>query len=237
MARVPRYQVIYEDLSSQISSGALGPDAQLPSETALAQRYGVSRMTVRQAVRQLQEEHRLTRRRGAGTFVTRPSGPRRRLNRLRSFADEIDATPSRVRNVVLRREVVTPPDDVVGELDLGEQQDVVLLERVRWVDDEPAAVQESWVPYAVAPMLAREDLAGDSLYRTLQERYGLRLGWAEQEVAASAATAAQAESLAVPEGSPLIATRRRTFDDTASPVEFARSWMRPEFPVVLRLEA
>lgn len=237
MSRIPRYQVIYEDLSSQITSGVLAPDAQLPSETALAERYGVSRMTVRQAVRQLEGEQLLTRRRGAGTFVTQPRAQRRRLNRLESFADEVGVEAGRVLNIVRDRSTVRPPADVAARLKIPGRQDVVRIERLRLVDDVPAALQESWLPYALVPLLAREELVEGSLYRTLGQRYGLRLAWADQEVSASAATARQAGALDVDENSPLIVSTRLTHDDASVPVEFARSWARPEFSVVIRLES
>lgn len=236
MSRMPRYQVIYEDLSAQISSGSLAPHVQLPSEADLAERYGVSRMTVRQAVRQLQDEHLLVRRRGAGTFVTGPGAQRRRLNRLGSFAEEMGTEESRVRTELRSREVTAPPDDVGERLALGPGQDAIRIERLRLIDERPAALQVSWLPYKLVPLLARTDLAGGSLYRTVREHYGLRLVWADLEVSAGAATVAQAAALQVRRGAPLVVSWRITHDEASTPVEFARSWTRPEFPVSIRLE-
>ncbi|WP_224391165.1 GntR family transcriptional regulator [Pseudonocardia sp. ICBG1293] len=237
MSRIPRYQVIYEDLSSQIASGALAPEAQLPSEADLAERYGVSRMTVRQAVRQLQDEHLLVRRRGAGTFVTRPSAQRRRLNRLGSFADEMGAEEHRVRTELRARETTAVPEEAREPLGLAAGRETIRIERLRLIDDRPAALQISWLPYALVPLLARVDLAGGSLYRTIRDHYGLRLSWADMEVSASAATAGQADVLGVRRGAPLIASVRITHDPSSTAVEYARSWTRPEFPLSIRLEA
>ncbi|WP_068800541.1 GntR family transcriptional regulator [Pseudonocardia sp. HH130630-07] len=236
MSRIPRYQVIYQDLSAQIASGSLAPDVQLPSEADLAERYGVSRMTVRQAVRQLQDEQLLVRRRGAGTFVTRPSAQRRRLNRLGSFAQEMGTDETRVRTRLRGHETVAAPEEVRDRLGLGAGQEVIRIERLRLVDDRPAALQVSWLPYAQVPLLARADLSSGSLYRTIREQYGLRLTWADQEVTASAASAEQARALEVRRGAPLIASVRITHDQGSTPVEFARSWTRPEFPLSIRLE-
>ena len=236
MSRIPRYQVIYEDLSSQISSGALEADARLPSESDLAQRYGVSRMTVRQAVRQLQDEHLLVRRRGSGTFVTRPSAQRRRLNRLGSFAQEMGADETRVRTELLARETTAAPEEARECLGLPPGRETIRIERVRLIDDRPAALQVSWLPYALVPLLARVELTGGSLYRTIREHYGLRLSWADMEVSATAATAAQARMLDVRRGAPLIASVRITHDHSSTAVEYARSWTRSEFPLSIRLE-
>jgi GntR family transcriptional regulator len=108
---------------------------------------------------------------------------------------------------------------------------------VRVVDGTPAAIQESWLSYAVAPGIAREELVDGSLYRTLAERWGLRVRWAEQEISATPATSEQAEWLEVAVGSPLVAIIRRTFGDGSKHIEYARSWTRPEFPLIMRLDA
>jgi GntR family transcriptional regulator len=64
-----------------------------------------------------------------------------------------------------------------------------------------------------------------------------RLSWAEQEISAAAATVEQAGWLLIARGSPLIATTRLTYQDSATPVEYTRAWSRPEFPLVVRLDA
>jgi GntR family transcriptional regulator len=231
------YEVIYGDLLSQIRAGTLAPDDRLPSEPALASQYGVSRMTVRQALDQLEAEHLVVRRRGSGTYVAQPSSTYRRMNRLGSFRDEMGIGDSEVETEVKFQGAVVPPDDVRGRLGLKPRQKAIRLLRVRLVSGVPAALQESWLPYSLAPQLAREELIGGSLYRTLLERWGVKLKWAEQTISAVAATAEQAAWLGVEEGSPLISITRVAFTDDATPIELAHSWTRPEFPLFARLEA
>ncbi|MFB9836936.1 GntR family transcriptional regulator [Actinoallomurus acaciae] len=236
MSGLPIYEVIRRDLLSQIRDGVLRTGDRLPSEPELAAQFGVSRMTVRQAIDQLVIDHVVVRRRGSGTYVT--SAPRyRRLNRLAPFRDEIGVGDADVRTEIReRRELVAPPD-VAERLLLKEGQKVVRLVRLRTVDGEPAALQESWVPYALAPNLAREDLVEGSLYRTLSERWGVAVKWAEQQISAAAATEEQASLLGVPMGGPLMTIVRLTFSGAESPVELAHSWTRPEYPLLTRLDA
>ncbi|MFR9731126.1 GntR family transcriptional regulator [Saccharopolyspora sp. MS10] len=234
MATRPMYEVIRGDLLDQITAGALPPEARLPSEKELAERYRVSRMTVRQALDALVRERLVVRRRGAGSFVAPQRARSRRLNRLVPFGDEVSED---VVTTEIRRLVQVPPAAVARVLELGETAETVRLVRLRTVGGTPAAVQESWVPVAAAPGLARTELIEGSLYRTLAERCGIAVSWAEQEITACAATKELAGLLGVPQRAPLVEAHRTAHEGSGRPVEHASSWTRPEFPFVVRLDA
>lgn len=233
----PIYQVIYEDLTVQISGGALAPEARIPSESELADRYGVSRMTVRQALKRMEDERLVVRRRGAGTFVASPQGRFRTLNRLGPFESEVGLDRGRVSTKLLFREAMVPPDEVRDLLVLKPKQQAIFLSRLRLIEGSPAALQQSWIPYALAPGLVRDELVGGSLYRTLSERYGVAVQWAEQEIAAVLADEEKARLLELELGAPLTANTRLTYGESAIPIELAHGWTVPEFPFVIRLEA
>lgn len=237
MSPVPIYETIFTDLHEQIHSGALAPRERLPSETELAAQYGVSRMTVRQAMDLLEAQHLVLKRRGAGTFVTSPRPTFRRMNRLRPFQEEAGVDEPAVTTVMKLKSSSRPPAVVREKLELTPEQEAIRIVRVRVVNGEPAAIQDSWLPFALAPDLVREDLIGSSLYRTLAERFNVHLRWAEQEITASAATAEQAEWLSIKRGSPLIATTRIAYQDGGAPAEYSRGWTRPQFPLLVRLDA
>ncbi|MFE9446468.1 GntR family transcriptional regulator [Streptomyces sp. NPDC006602] len=236
MARLPMYEVIYRDLARQLSCGTLKPGDRLPSEGEMAEHYGVSRMTVRQAVGRLTDERRLVRRRGAGTFVAEHHATYRKVHTLGPFSEDIGRGDAAIDTLVRVQQVTDAPAEVSDRLGLKPRQKVIRLLRVRVVDGQPAAIQDSWIPYGLAPALAEEELLGGSLYRTLADRFGIRLTWAEQEVSAAAASDEWAALLQVPAGTPLIAITRLTHSEGVGPVEFAHSWSRPEFPLLIRLE-
>lgn len=236
MVRPPIYAVIYRDLLSQVEAGRLRSGDRLDSEPALAEHYGVSRMTVRQALDQLVADHVVVRRRGSGTYVSSRAKGSRRLSRLGPFHDEVGIDQRAVRTDVKAQSAVVPPEEVREQLGLKPGQKAVRLVRLRIVERVPAAIQESWLPLTLAPGLARDKLVGGSLYRTLVERWDVRLRYAEVEISAAAADAEQAEWLQVAVGSPLVTTNRLTFGGEGEPVEFAHSWTRAEFPLVVRLE-
>ncbi|PKW16504.1 GntR family transcriptional regulator [Saccharopolyspora spinosa] len=237
MATRPMYEVIRDDLIDQITTGALPSESRLPSEKELAEQYGVSRMTVRQALDSLGRDRLVVRRRGSGTFVAPPRARSRRLNRLGPFSDDVAGNVDTVTTIELRREVLKPPSDIAKILGLGASDEAVQLVRLRTVDDTPAAVQDSWIPLTIAPGLARSNLIDGSLYHTLAERCGVAVSWADQEITAAPATNELARWLDVKVNAPLIEAHRTTHDEAGRTVEYARSWTRPEFPFVVRLDA
>ncbi|MFE3602821.1 GntR family transcriptional regulator [Streptomyces sp. NPDC059096] len=237
MARAPRYQVIYDDLVLQIRSGTLAPAARLPSETDLARQYGVSRMTVRQALDLLDSDRFVVRRQGSGTFVSGHGERGRRLNRLRSFAEEIAGTGGEASTRLIHCATAPTPADVAEALGARDDEPANRLTRVRLVDGAPAALQDAWIPYAVAPSLCREPLLDDSLYRTLTERFGVELRYADQSMTATLLTGEQAELLDARPGTPALEVRRTTYGSRGETVEFTTSWTLPGFPFLLRIDA
>jgi GntR family transcriptional regulator len=236
MSVLPRYEVIYRDLRDQIAGGMLAPGARLPSEVELAASYSVSRMTVRQALDQLVEDHVVRRVKGSGTYVSSAGRGGRQVGGLRSLHEELGVARSLVKTEMKFQGVAKPPRPVREELALADADQAVRIMRCRSADGQPVAIQDSWLPYALAPQLARESLLDGSLYHTLTERYGVRMSWAEQTVSAATATAEQSLWLQVKPRSPLIAITRTTYDRSDTPVEYSQSWTRCEYPLRLRLE-
>ncbi|WP_223839143.1 GntR family transcriptional regulator [Saccharopolyspora pogona] len=237
MVRAPRYRIIYDDIVSQIQAGALAPAAQLPGENDLARQYGVSRMTVRQALDLLDSENFVVRKQGSGTFVSETAKRGRRLNRLRSFADEIAGTSGKVSSRIVRAETARATAEVANVFGIAEGDVVNRITRVRLIDNTPAALQDAWVPYAVAPSLCRETLLAGSLYRTLNERFGVQLRYADQSMTGALLTLEQAALLGTEQGRAVLEARRTTYGAAGEIVEFTTSWTLPEFPVLLRIDA
>ncbi|GLU50171.1 GntR family transcriptional regulator [Nocardiopsis ansamitocini] len=237
MPRSVLYRVIYDDILSQITSGALKAGAKLESEPELARRYQVSRMTVRQALDLLITDELVTRKRGSGTYVRENPRRGRRLNRLRSFAQELAGSDVAVTSRTLSATEEKAPQEVAEGLGLEVDDAVNRIKRLRLVGGVPAAVQDAWVPYAAAPGLARDPLVDGSLYRTLTERHGLKLRWADQTMTAALLEPAEAGALSAPVGGAVLHSLRITYSDTESAVEYTNSWTLPEFPLLLRIDA
>lgn len=234
MARVPAYERIRDALRIEIEH--LAPGARLQSETDLAERFGVTRVTVRNAVDGLITDGLVRREHGRGTFVQDGSARVRRLARLTSFSQDLAEQGLVVDTTVLIQTEQPASVEVARALDISVGDAVVHIARLRSTDGEPVAFQQAWVPASICPSLAIEPLGKRSLYDTMEHRYGVRLRRAEQWISAAAATGLQAAHLGVRAGSPLLHTRRITFDESGRQVEFALSWMRSEYQLTALLE-
>jgi GntR family transcriptional regulator len=218
---VPKYFQLREILVSLIDS-ELAPDAAIPSERELAERYALTRMTVRHAIDQLVSEGRLYRVAGRGTFVAR-SRIVTQLT-LTSFTEDMRALGLRPGAVTLsasRR----PAGAIGAELGLPADAEVHLLERLRTADGVPMALERTHLPAALTPGLLDADLSDRSLYALLAERYGLLPDRGEQTIQAGTAELSDARLLGVPVGTPVLQFRRRSFVGSR-PVEFVVSTYR-----------
>lgn len=129
MRNLPVYRRIYEDLAGRIASGELRPESRMPGDVKLAERYGVSRMTVRQAVAALVDRSLVHRRQGVGTFVARGKPDPRPLNRLTSFTEDMSGQELSTR--ILAQEVIPPPAEIAEALGLGRGAYVVFVARIQ----------------------------------------------------------------------------------------------------------
>jgi DNA-binding GntR family transcriptional regulator len=236
MTATPTHVRIRNDLLQEIESGAFTVDKRLPGEVELAERYGVTRMTVRQALATLVNDGMLVRRRGVGTFIVQGAAKRRNMSRLTGFMEDMRNDGRDVRTRIFTQQIEPPSAELASSLQLTRGVHVIHVARLRSVDGEPVVVQHSWVPYDRAPGLWNEPLVDDSLYATLRERYGIRLRRADQRIGAEAASGEPAELLELPVGAPLLRVERLTFDAGNVPVEFARSWTRPGFEIAMHIE-
>jgi GntR family transcriptional regulator len=236
MATVPAHKRIRDDLVAEIESGALGGRERLPGEVELAARYGVTRMTVRQALNGLVNDGLLIRRRGVGTFVAHNAAQLRNMSRLTGFTEDMRSGGRSVETRMLAQRIIPASGDVAEALDLSGVVHVTHVGRLRIVDGTPVIIQHSWVPYELCPDLWGEPLTDDSLYATLRERYSIVLRRADQRFTAVPASREHASLLEVPARAPLLRVERLTLNESNVPVEFARSWTRSGFEIATHIE-
>ncbi len=195
---VPKYRELAEAIRAEIARAPVGtPTA---SERQLAEETGVSRMTARRAIDELVREGLLTREVGRGTFVARPvvSVPLQ----LTSFTEDMRARGYEPSSVVLSVGVATADDQAAGVF--GSGVEVMTLSRLRLADGVPIAIERSHVRAGAFPGIDRIDFSHESLYRVLTEDYGVRFDAGEQVIRAAIARPADAETLRIPTGSPVL---------------------------------
>ncbi|WP_217145889.1 GntR family transcriptional regulator [Streptomyces sp. AC627_RSS907] len=213
---VPLYHQLARQLEAAIEHGALAPGNLLGNEVDLSVRLGLSRPTVRQAIRSLVDKGLLVRRRGVGTQVVH-SQVRRPLA-LSSLYDDLEAAGQGPTTQVVRNEEVAASADVAAALGVAEGGVVTVLERLRLTHGRPVALLCNYLPTALLDLdSARLEATG--LYRMMRAG-GITLHSARQTVGARSATREEADRLEEKEGAALLTMRRTAYDDTGRPVEY-----------------
>jgi DNA-binding GntR family transcriptional regulator len=217
---VSLYYQIAQQLEEAICSGGLAPGERLENEVDLADRFGLSRPTVRQAIQELVRKGMLVRKRGVGTQVVQGvrSTEFTRPVALSSLYDDLARTGRKPQTDVLSNAVVPAEAQVAAALGIAEGADVVRVERLRSAGDEPLALMCNWLPTEIASYTT-EEFATHGLYELLR-RSGIHIRIATQRIGARAATAGEARLLRERKGAPLLTMERTAYDDSGRAVEF-----------------
>ncbi|MGW1676352.1 GntR family transcriptional regulator [Saccharopolyspora sp. NPDC002376] len=228
----PKHAQLREILR-ELASDELLPGSPVPSERDLAVRYGVSRLTVREAVGQLVAEGLLVRVRGKGTFTTRPRVDSQL--HLASFTEDMLRRGMHPETVLLESAEAVPPEDTATALGLAPGEPAHWLHRLRKADGAPMAVERGWYPAGPLPGLLERDLT-DSMYTLLDRHYDVRLETGTQTVLAEGADADTARLLGVRPGSPVLVFRRISTAQ-GRPIEDMTSWYRGDlYQVTMQLD-
>jgi len=206
---LPLYSQIKEQLLTLINQMAeqadKGPHKLYPEET-LTERFGVSRMTVRQAVQELVNEGLLYRVRGVGTFINPPhvSGQLREIER---FVHEWELQGKKILVVVSAYEIVPGPREWTARLGLPLHTPVLYIARRRYADDMPLALDDRYLPAEMADIVSMADVQQESIFLTLARKGKMIIGKADYEIGAKAASRQEAALLDIKPGDPLLERR------------------------------
>jgi len=191
---LPLWAQVLGDLRARLADGEFLE--RFPTDSQLVARYGVSRQTVREAVRRLSEEGVLERERGRGTRVRafeQVGGS------LESLYEQIEAQGAAQRSLVRSREVVVD-GAVARRLHLPAEAPLVRIERVRLADDEPLALDRAWLPARIADGLLEADLTRTGLYVELARLCGVEVDGGRERLAPVLPSAADRRALRLPRG-------------------------------------
>ncbi|MCQ6551978.1 GntR family transcriptional regulator [Streptomyces sp. C10-9-1] len=230
--RVPRYYAVKAHLVALVDG--LGEGGALPAERDLAVRYGVSRETLRQALRELVLEGRL-RRQGRGTVV---AGPKlEQPLSLSSYTEGVRRQGRRPGRTLIGLERLAAAGPLAAELDLPEGEGVWHMERVLLADDERIGLESTYVAVARVPRLDEEFDPDSSFYAFLRERPGLALGGAEERIETVLATPREALLVGTPPALPMLLLHRLSRDAGGRPLERVRTLYRGDrFSFTTRLD-
>ncbi len=222
---LPLYYQLRNALLQQIESGSLVPGDTLPTERELIDRYGVSRITVRQALNSLTADGLLYRQRGLGTFVRR-NRIEQELSSLTGFSEEMLSRGLFPSTRLISAETVTAGSAIAAKLSIAPGQKAFRMVRLRLADGEPMALDVSCVPADIGERLLKEDLE-EALY-TLLGRMGIELDWGDQAIKAAPADDLMAHHLGVKKGTPVLLMERVVSATDGRVIEYSRTAYRSD---------
>jgi GntR family transcriptional regulator len=226
-SNVPLHTQIHDFLREDILANRLRIDSPIPSERELAEELEVSRMTVRQALNTLRKEGLIYQKRGKGTFVSSRKLDVHSRN-LNGFSDEMIRRGMTPKSVVLQFVKKKALRETAEKLNLAEGDEVYKIERLRLADEIPMAIETTYLPAKYLPDPDAYDLGKDSLYRILEQDYGVKMYSAAEDLEAAICDDKIAELLKVKKKSPLLIVYRTVFASDNQPIEYTQSIYRAD---------
>jgi len=233
---VPLYAQLKEHIRSRILDGTYAPSSRMGSESELGAAFGVSRITVRQALGDLQKEGLIFKIHGKGTFVSKPKAFQN-VSSLKGLAEALAASGHEVANRMCGFDYL-PADAIVAQrLGLEEGQTVVEIRRVRLVNREPVSLEVTYLPEVIGRRLESADLAARDIFLILENDLDIALGHADLAVDAIEATAQMVTALGVRPKSPIMRIERLTHTADGQPLDFEYLYYRGDaFQYRLRID-
>ncbi|SMY09843.1 GntR family transcriptional regulator [Flavimaricola marinus] len=208
----------------------MSPGDKIPSERDLAERFGISRMTVRKAIDHMVDLGQLERRGTAGTFIPEVAVVRPLSKRISTAISEVVGQRGKLPgSKLLFFEQASADAHVARRLRLENGDGVIVIKRLRLSDSVPFCVEISYLPLESVPGLVAADLMdAPSLYALLRDRYGMTFAKSDFQVTVGAAPEAEATLLGIAVDAPTLLMRSLVYDVTDRPVEYLISWNHPD---------
>ncbi|RKX79097.1 MAG: GntR family transcriptional regulator [Spirochaetes bacterium] len=222
---IPLYFQLQEIIKRKIESGEYKPGDLIPTERELQEKYGVSRITVRNAIEGLVFEDLLVKKQGLGTMVARPRMVEDFSN-LRSFTEKMEAQGAKIDTKVLEVRKIGAPERIATHLKVDPGSEIIYVKRLRFVDGEPIALFSSYIRGDIG-IGEWDDFTG-SVYRLMEKEKGIKISGAEKIIEATSSTGEEAELLGINPEDPILIIRNTTFDHVGTPIEHAEGVYRSD---------
>jgi len=235
MSSVPMHAQIREIVRRRVLDGTYAPHSQMPSESQMMAAFAVSRITIRQALGDLQKEGLIFKVAGKGSFVAKPKAFQN-LSRLQGFGEAMSPSGYETFSQVLSTRQVPASELVARRLQIQAGDAVYEIQRLRYLNREPISVDVSYFPLTLGERLVHEDLATRDIFVILENDYGQQLTHADVQIEAISADESLARHLHIAEASPLLRIERLTHADE-KPIDFEFLYYRGDaFQYRLRID-
>ncbi|MBE2270147.1 MAG: GntR family transcriptional regulator [Anaerolinea sp.] len=217
---IPYYIQVKEALHGAIDQRVWLPGSQIPGEPELCRVFNVSRTVIRQALSEMEHEGVIVRRKGKGTFVAEPKIVESLVQKLTGFYQDMVERGHTPVTQVLKQQVIPASSKVAKRLSIPPETQVIEMERLRFVDDEPILLVTTYLPYDRCAPAADADFTGQSLYTFLEKECGLMITSGSRWLEAVLANEYEAQQLKVKAGAPLILIDSIAYLEDGTPIEY-----------------
>jgi GntR family transcriptional regulator len=233
---VPLYSQLKELLRTRILDGSYASHSQMPSESELGKIYKVSRITVRQALNDLQKEGLIFKIHGKGTFVAKPKAFQN-VSKLQGLAEAMSQMGYEVINQLRSFKFIAANSLIAERLQIPEGTQVAEIKRVRLINREPVSLEITYLPKNLGEQLEKADLVTRDIFLIIENDCGVALGHADLAIDAVLAAADLTHALNLEEGSPIMRIERLTHAADGTPVDFEYLYYRGDaFQYRLRID-
>ena len=235
---VPVYYQIKQAIKNWIVNREFDPGEKIPSENELAERFKVSRLTVRQAIAQLTQEGLLTSKRGEGTFVTENANLITSFSlEFSGFMDDLFYQVSKSKTKSVKMSKMAVPKLIKEKLELDRRdEEVVQIKRVRFKENKSFAYTVNYLPLEIGEKITAGELYRKPLLQIMEQDLGIQFTEAFQTIEASFASKEVAEQLGIPSGSPILFVERIVYSKKRRPVELVQTSYRGDlYKYIVRL--
>jgi GntR family transcriptional regulator len=221
---IPLHLQLKALLVAQISDSVLVAGERLPSERQLCGEFGVSRTTVREALRELDREGLIHTVPGRATYVITPKNQLTVRVSLSGFSADMRREGLTPSSLLLETHLVqAPAAELLRAMRLQPRDSVVMLQRLRLVNEIPLALHTVYLNHRLCPGILQEDLGNASLFALLRDRYNLALARAEQTLYAGLANKREMDLLRLSYPASVLRAERTTFLNTGDVIEYSQS--------------
>ncbi|WP_375748738.1 GntR family transcriptional regulator [Vibrio sp. HN007] len=224
MARLPMYRQIADAIREKIGTGEYKVGEALPTEAQLREEFSVSRVTVRQALKLLIENGELESVQGSGTYV-KASKVNYDIYQQTSFNEKWAHLNVVTRSEVLAFEITLPSLTMAEHLNVTEDERIFYIKRVRFIDDNPITVEETWMPLTLFPDLTYEVMR-NSKYDYIENQKGMVIDRSEQEIVPVLPPNKVSDLLGIDPSQPIIEKRTRSYLMDGTVFEYSRNYFK-----------
>ncbi|MEQ8672741.1 MAG: GntR family transcriptional regulator [Aggregatilineales bacterium] len=223
---IPLYVQIAEHLREYLDSKDAHPGDQLPGESEFCRIFDVSRTVIRQALDELERDGLIIKKKGKGTFVAEPKLEETWFQKLTGFHQHYASRGYKLHSTVLQQDMISATLKIAQRLNVREDDEIVVIKRLRFVNDEPIAIATTYTPFKLFPKLLDADLSNQSMYGFLRSEYDIEIARGIRAFEAVLANKVEAEMLNVEEGAAMLLLDSVSYLVDGTPFEYYKALHR-----------